>query len=66
MMRTLSAFLLALAGILAAAPAHAVRFRPDCSKRPWTSDPSELGGPLFAIWMRFMVAFTVLLGAPSE
>jgi len=48
-MRTLSAFLLALAGILAAAPAHAVDFDQLLKSAFGTSDPSELGGPLFAL-----------------
>tara|TARA_R110002020_G_scaffold39991_3_gene118322 strand:+ start:9968 stop:10243 length:276 start_codon:yes stop_codon:yes gene_type:complete len=48
-MRILSAIALALAAVLAAAPARALDFDQLLKQTFGTSDPSELGGPLFAL-----------------
>ncbi|MBU4530211.1 MAG: hypothetical protein KUA43_06145 [Hoeflea sp.] len=48
-MRTLSALALALIAVMSAAPAHALDFDQLLKRAFGTSDPSELGGPLFAL-----------------
>ena len=48
-MRTLSALAVAVAALLAAAPARALDIDHLLKKAFGTSEPSELGGPIFAL-----------------
>lgn len=48
-MRTLSVLVLALAAIITAAPAQALDVGQLLKRTFGTSDPSELGGPIFAL-----------------
>jgi Ca2+/Na+ antiporter len=48
-MRILSAIAALLMGLVTAAPAHAFEFKQMIKQVFGTSDPSELGGPIFAL-----------------
>jgi hypothetical protein len=47
-MRILSAIATLLMGLVTAAPAHAFEYKQMLKQVFGTSDPSELGGPIFA------------------
>ncbi|WP_394690066.1 hypothetical protein [Hoeflea sp.] len=48
-MRRISAFITLQVGLFAAAPARAFEYKPLLKQVFGTSDPSELGGPIFAL-----------------
>lgn len=56
-MRKISAITTLLAGLVTAAPAHAFEYKQLLKQVFGTSDPSELGGPIFALVVVAAVLF---------